>query len=376
MGANEKKILVIDDEPGIRDLFSFEFAAKGYCVATAADGRAGLEAAKKSNFPVVICDVKMPGGDGIQLIEDIKKINPDTEVIILTAYGSIDTAVSAIKKGAYDFVQKPVNMGEVASLVEKAMEKVELKTMVSLYENSNVLFSTLRLDDLFPVLLELSLKILKADDITVLLPDAEGRFSVAAEQGLKNEEEKALRVRLAAGALSPAATWADVAVTGPVGEESPREARPVRSALLCPLVSKGTMLGVLCAARTGNDVPFDAADRHRAAVFASEISQAIRNAQLYHELEERIRELSATCNRLSGEQGEQPGDYAAVGKLFAGVSHRLKNALSIIMGLSELLIEGGNQTEEVLKDLRSIREQAEQTCTLVSSITRSAKKPK
>ena len=76
----------------------------------------------------------------IETLEAIKNISPDTEVIMATGYGTIETAVSAMKKGAYDFIQKPFDIEEVLMLVEKAIEKQELKVIIALYETSKAIF--------------------------------------------------------------------------------------------------------------------------------------------------------------------------------------------------------------------------------------------
>ena len=101
------KILIIDDERSIRDILEYELGLQGYAVDTASDGAEGVEKVKNGKFHLVICDMKMSEMDGIQTLDAIKKVDSDIEVIMATGYGTIDTAVLAMKKGAYDFVQKP-----------------------------------------------------------------------------------------------------------------------------------------------------------------------------------------------------------------------------------------------------------------------------
>src|SRR3989338_4901619 len=108
------------------DLLSYELGGQGYQVVTAMNGREGLERVKRDRFQLVITDVKMPGMDGVEVLQEIKKLDPDLEVIMTTGFGTIETAVAAMKKGAYDFIQKPFNLNEVTNLIEKVLERSEL----------------------------------------------------------------------------------------------------------------------------------------------------------------------------------------------------------------------------------------------------------
>jgi len=112
---------VVDDEQGMLDLLSFELGSKGYEVATASKGSEALERFKKEKFGLVITDLKMPGMDGIALLEVLKKIDPQIKVVLITGFGTIETAVAAIKKGAYDFIRKPFELKEIFSIVEKIL---------------------------------------------------------------------------------------------------------------------------------------------------------------------------------------------------------------------------------------------------------------
>jgi signal transduction histidine kinase len=123
-------ILVIDDEPGIRNLLSSELARQGYRVLTASNGAEALEMIGREKYQVALCDLKMPGMSGLELLGAIRQRDPGVEVIVLTGYATVETAVAAMKKGAYDFVQKPFNLDEILVLVEKSIEKSGLKTVI------------------------------------------------------------------------------------------------------------------------------------------------------------------------------------------------------------------------------------------------------
>jgi len=107
------RILVVDDEPIMRDSLSDWLREDGYEVGTAENGPRALEMAKSEQWDVLLVDLKMPGMDGIEVMQEVKKINKDTPVIIITAYATVDTAVKAMKEGAYDYIVKPFNPEEI-----------------------------------------------------------------------------------------------------------------------------------------------------------------------------------------------------------------------------------------------------------------------
>jgi len=124
------EILIIDDEAGIRDLLTQELKSVGYSTDASGDGEAALAKMQAKKFQVILCDLNMPKMNGLETLEEIRKIDPDAEVIMMTGYATIETAVEAMKKGAYDFVQKPFNLSEVLMLVEKCVEKSDLRSVV------------------------------------------------------------------------------------------------------------------------------------------------------------------------------------------------------------------------------------------------------
>ncbi|MEZ5360215.1 MAG: sigma-54 dependent transcriptional regulator [Candidatus Zixiibacteriota bacterium] len=115
-------ILVIDDKDSMRKMVSQTLSEEGYLVDTADSGPAGIELAKEHPFDLVITDMKMPDMDGLDVLSHIKEINEDTAVIIMTGFGTIETAVSAMKKGAYDFLTKPFDSDHMLLLVDKALK--------------------------------------------------------------------------------------------------------------------------------------------------------------------------------------------------------------------------------------------------------------
>ncbi len=120
------KILVIDDERSIRnsmkDILSFE----GHEVILAENGMEGLVAVKSDKPEVVFCDIKMPKIEGIEVLQRIKEFTPETPVIMISGHGTIETAIEAIKKGAYDFIEKPLDLNRILITIKNATDKSQL----------------------------------------------------------------------------------------------------------------------------------------------------------------------------------------------------------------------------------------------------------
>lgn len=126
-------ILLIDDEPNLRDLYSRILSLDGFKVNTASTGNEGIELLKKTNYAVLITDVKLPDVNGIDLIKTAKEITPDIEVIAITAYGNINDGVQAMKNGAYDYITKgDIDEDKFILTIKKAYDKVNLKHELTL----------------------------------------------------------------------------------------------------------------------------------------------------------------------------------------------------------------------------------------------------
>jgi DNA-binding NtrC family response regulator len=116
-------VLVVDDEAGLRMVLSNEIEDFGYHVSQANSGIEAIEMFKKQSVDICVLDLKMPGMDGLEALVKLKAIQPLTEVIMITGHGTMEAAIEALKKGAYDFVTKPCPLDELELLIEKALEK-------------------------------------------------------------------------------------------------------------------------------------------------------------------------------------------------------------------------------------------------------------
>ena len=123
MEKKDFKILVADDDEIARDVISSLLSKEEYPVVTAKDGLEAIRVLRLESINLVITDLRMPGADGIEVLKYAVRKNPDIAVVIITAYGTLDTAIEAIKEGAYDYMTKPYKVQEILALAEKAFKR-------------------------------------------------------------------------------------------------------------------------------------------------------------------------------------------------------------------------------------------------------------
>ena len=122
----KEKILVVDDDTGMRDTLEAVLTADGYKVTTAANGKEAIDVLEGNKFDITLLDLKMPDCKGTELLPKIKEHDSDNIVIMMTAYGTIKTAVEAVKLGAYDFITKPFELEEIRMIIQKALDMKQL----------------------------------------------------------------------------------------------------------------------------------------------------------------------------------------------------------------------------------------------------------
>ena len=122
-----KRILIVDDEESFRHMLSVILVKEGYEVDTSSNGEEGLQKASASPFDQILCDIRMPRMDGLVFLREIKKTGAETTVIMMSAYGTVDTAIEAMKLGAYDYISKPFKPDEIILTLRKSEEREQLR---------------------------------------------------------------------------------------------------------------------------------------------------------------------------------------------------------------------------------------------------------
>ena len=129
----EANILVVDDDKALADDLAEYLTKSGYQPAAAYGGREALSRFEQGDFQLVIADLKMPEMDGMELLDAVKALDRSVVVIVITGYGSIESAVDAIKRGAFDFIPKPFKMEELELIIDRALERHTLSRQLGLF---------------------------------------------------------------------------------------------------------------------------------------------------------------------------------------------------------------------------------------------------
>src|ERR687898_1031699 len=188
------RILLIDDDPGVRDSMERTLRSAGYAVQSASSGEEGFEMAKGGAYDVILSDMRMPGISGLDILRQLREIRVDSAFIIMTGFGTVDTAVEAMKLGAVDFVQKPFFRDELLMRVRSAADRRQLARQVELLQRQMQPAGSL------DALVGESPPMLRAKDLIARAAAAGGTVLITGETGTGKE--------LAARAIHAASTRA------------------------------------------------------------------------------------------------------------------------------------------------------------------------
>src|SRR5512140_607803 len=180
---DKPRILVVDDEKFIRDILADFLGMEGYVVRTAEDGAAALGELNNAHYDLIISDLKMPRMGGIELLDAVHIAAPHALTVIMTGFGTVETAIDAMKRGAYDYILKPFKVEEVIHVVQRGLEKqrlaaenLRLREALSLYKVSEAIQASLSLEEVLATIADTALHELDGDLVSTWLDDGEGGF--------------------------------------------------------------------------------------------------------------------------------------------------------------------------------------------------------
>ncbi len=298
------RILVVDDEKVIREILAEFLTLEGYVVRSVEDGEKALTELRTRPYDLVISDLKMPRVSGLQLLEKITEENINVLTVIMTGFGTVETAIEAMKKGAYDYILKPFKVEEVIHVVQRGLyrqqlqaENIRLREALTIYKVSEAIAMSHDVDHILDVILGASIDEVDADVATLHLRDPRtGRY-----------EERVKRVHKAheppQGGLPTPSFESIIEQFGanvPIVVHGAKAARfftegaaneHLVSFLSVPLTVGGTVIGVLNVFSFTRGKKFDEGHRKMLSVLASRAATAIDNARLYDDLRKTNADL-------------------------------------------------------------------------------------
>jgi response regulator RpfG family c-di-GMP phosphodiesterase len=296
------RVLVVDDEKVIREILSDFLTMEGYVVRTVENGEAALSELERRGYNLVISDLKMPGMGGLELLEHIGELKQNVLTVIMTGFGTVETAIEAMKKGAYDYILKPFKIEEVVHVVERGLdrqrlqaENIRLKEAVSLYKVSEAIAQSLSLDTVLDLILDAVLVEAEADVASLWLKDPGAQVFV--ERCTKHSPAAA---GTAFGRVNLVEVLEHYRADRPIlahglkalrfFDEPPADKRLV-SFCSIPLKVQDRVIGMLNAYSYSRGHKFSEGQRKMLSVLASRAAVSIENARLYEDLVSKHQDL-------------------------------------------------------------------------------------
>jgi response regulator RpfG family c-di-GMP phosphodiesterase len=289
------RILVVDDEKVIRDMLADFLGMEGYVVRTAEDGTSALGELEKGHYDLVISDLKMPRMGGIQLLDAIGKTAPDALTVIMTGFGTVETAIDAMKRGAYDYVLKPFKLDEVVHVVQRGIEKqrmaaenLRLREALSLYKVSEAITASLSLDEVLETVADSCVSEVRGDLVSTWLDGGDGAYFERQHiRGAGVPEGASL------GRLDPKKIIDYLRPDTVLLEQGSGATRffaeepglPLLSFVAVPLRIQQRLLGFISLSSFTKGKRFDEGQRKMLSIIASRAAAAIENARLYEDLQ-------------------------------------------------------------------------------------------
>jgi response regulator RpfG family c-di-GMP phosphodiesterase len=293
-------ILVVDDEKVIRDMLADLLDMEGFHVRTAEDGTSALDELSRAHYDLILSDLKMPRMGGIALLDQIGRVAPQAVTVIMTGFGTVETAIDAMKRGAYDYVLKPFKLEEVVHVVRRGIDKkrmvaenMRLKEAVSLYKVSEAIAASLSLDQVLETLGDSCLNEVHADFVSAWLADGQGglfeRLRLVSPRFLSEGDTGETSL----GRIDLPKVVARFTADATLIEHGARGAQffadaptfPLASFMAVPLRVQNRLIGSVSVASFTAAKRFDEGQRKLLSIIGSRAAAAIENARLYEDLQ-------------------------------------------------------------------------------------------
>lgn len=359
---DDHKILVVDDEAVIINLCKKTLTREGFDVTTASSGKEGLDKLKNSRVDVLITDIRMPGMDGKELLDEAMKLHPDLLALIITGHGTLNLAMETMKLGAQDFLLKPFTSGELKSalcnLIEKRAllrENLRLKALIPLLETSRMLLEKNELNEVCELIVSESLKSLKGDIAAVILME-EGKVKIAAQGGLP--EKIGMDVDKIGCFLNKHRKIVIYADESPENESLCSLFGDNIATLMVKPLSQNNINTLLVIGKTKGAEKFSAGDMEYFNILCNHSSTALERSRLYEKLSKALDDVMASDRVKTA--------------FLNNMCHEFRTPLAVIIGFSEILLENKNREDwighDYDEDLKIIRDEGRELHSIFENV--------
>jgi signal transduction histidine kinase len=308
------RILLVDDEPNILLTVKEILVQEGYDVDAEPDGLSALRALQHSTYDLVLTDLKMEGMDGLSLLEEVRKHSPQTVTVMMTGYGSVDSATEAVRLGAYEYLLKPVAVEELKQAVERSLERKRFSEIDTLYRVSNELALASDAATIQSVVIEAASKVLGASRVSWFPVKRDG--TVEAPEPFSALFSPTVILRLAAAEVVLDEAWN----------------RDAASIALVPGLANDHLKGVLYLDHGPEEFEYHASWQRFLCGLARQAALALDRLAVIEELQQSNAVL-ASANRRLQELDALKSQFLSV------ATHELRTPLSIILGYNAMIEE-------------------------------------
>ena len=345
MELPKAKILVVDDEASVLLTVTAILRDEGYEVDSADGGAKALAAIRERFYDLVLTDLNMPGIGGMEVLAEVQKRSPNTVTVVITGYGSLNSALQAIQLGAYEYLLKPTEVPELKQAVRRSLERKRFSEIESLYRISREVAGSGDLSAIVGQIAEAGRRVLALSEVSVVIFDRQGNAHDGPELAALLSDAN-LRDALAAGGVVNQEK-------GFVSVSEWASRKRVRAYAFVPGRAGGRLVCAICAWNGSEAYEFHASAMRFLQALAEQAALAIENITLIDELKRNNEEL-ATANRKLRELDELKSQFLSV------ATHELRTPLSILLGYNSMLAE--SLQERLTEDERTTLEESSAAC--------------